>query len=112
MQRSKRMIFAAAAAAVSTVSFWQFKAQGATFTWSGAGTDDNLTTAANWVGNLAPSTSADFVAFSIASAPRTTPSTNGGAATYGTVSFLTGIPAFTIGGSNPLTIGIAGTGAP
>jgi autotransporter-associated beta strand protein len=112
MQRTKRVIFAAAAAAVSSVSFWQFKVQGATFTWSGAGTDDNLSNTANWVGNVAPSTSADFVAFSIASPPRTTPSTNGGAATYGTISFLAGIPAFNIGGSNPLTIGVPGTGAP
>src|SRR3954451_11863317 len=55
MLRSKRIILAAATAVVSTSSLWQFKAQGATFTWDGGGASDSFTVPQNWSTDVAPS---------------------------------------------------------
>jgi autotransporter-associated beta strand protein len=110
MQRSKRaIVIAAASAAFAQFSALSFHANAATFTWSGLGTDDNLTTGANWVGNVAPTLATDVAQFSTATAPRITPSTGAGVVQYGSLSFLAGSPAFNIGGSNTLTLGASTT---
>ena len=112
MQRSKRIVWSAAVAAVSTVSFWQFKAQGATFTWNGGGANDSIGTGANWIGGVAPATagSDDWV---FTGATRLSPLND-----YGPPRFLLGATsafniffdanaqAFTLGGST-ITMGNA-----
>ncbi|MBA3936181.1 MAG: autotransporter-associated beta strand repeat-containing protein [Planctomycetes bacterium] len=69
----------------------------ATVTWSGAGGDDNWSTAANW-GGTAPVAGDDLV---FAGTTRATPNNNLTAATsFASITFSAGATAFTIGGNS------------
>jgi len=67
------------------------------FTWDGGGGDNNLATAANWVGDVAPTgVSTDNLIFT--GAVRTSPNNNFAAATnFGSITFNAG--GFTLGGN-------------
>src|SRR5262245_39434689 len=73
----------------------------AVFTWDGGGANDNWSTAANWVGDVAPANngSADVV---FAGSTRLTPNVNANWDIL-SLSFAAGASAFTVGGSQ-LTI--------
>jgi autotransporter-associated beta strand protein len=102
MQRSKKLLIAtAAAAAVGQWSLVQFTASAASFTWNGAGADNNLSSGANWIGGAAPGT-ADFAVFT--GSTRTTPVVDTARQQSGVI-FDSLASAFTLGGSNTLTLG-------
>ena len=78
-------------------------ARGATVVWSGGSLiDSSLEDTDNWVGGVLP-TAADDVVFT--GSVRTDPYTTGVFPTYNTVAFDENASAFTIGGSDALTIG-------
>jgi autotransporter-associated beta strand protein len=80
-------MFAQNAAAVQT-----------SFTWSGSGTSNNWTTGSNWVGNIAPSTSATGT-FVFNNTLRLTNTNTIGSLTATNMSFVNGAGAFTLSGS-------------
>src|SRR5207253_11463671 len=101
MQRSKkRIIMAAASAVIAHAWFSAFTVEGAV-TWDGGGADDNLNTAANWVGDVNPLTTDDVVFTGLT---RTTPVVNA-ALQYKSITFDLAASAFTIGGANALVTG-------
>src|SRR5688572_17588653 len=73
----------------------------AAFNWSGAGGDDNWSTAANWAGNVAPTgaTPADTLVFSGTAARKTNTNDLGAGGQFASITF-TGTGGFTIGGSS------------
>src|SRR6185369_13503674 len=75
-------------------------------TWDGGGADDNLSNAINWIGDIAPA-STDSVTFT--GAIRTTPSVDLTTLQYVALNFDAGASAFTIGGTNALTLGSSTT---
>ncbi|HEY7088756.1 MAG TPA: autotransporter-associated beta strand repeat-containing protein [Tepidisphaeraceae bacterium] len=101
MQRSKRAIVAAAGAALAQFSLFTFNASAASFTWDGGGIDDNITTAANWVGDVAPSAPGDVIFFD--GSTRLTPNVPGPQQYLG-ITFAPTASAFTIGGPATSTI--------
>ncbi len=104
MQNSKKMVIGAALAAM--VQFgWSGGVNAATQTWDGGGADNNLSTAANWVGDILP-VPADSVIFT--GLVRNTPSVSS-ATTYVGLTFDVNAGAFTFGGANSITT--TGTGA-
>src|SRR5262249_33525322 len=77
---------------------------GATRTWDGGGDNKNWTTAANWVGDLAPAAGDDLV---FAGSVRTTSNNDFAAGTaYSSITFSNG--AFTLKGN---AVTLTGTGA-
>ena len=106
MQRSKKMILAAATVAVAQLAF-PGRTKAAVFTWDGGGADDNLSTIANWNPDGSP-VAADSVIFT--GAVRNTPVVDS-ARQYTNISF-TGSNAFTIGTvgtTNAITVGVTPT---
>src|SRR3989440_269792 len=70
-----------------------------TFTWDGGGADNNWTTAANWVGNVAPVAGDDLVFDSTGVGVRPLPNNDFAAATnFGTITVAVG--GYTLGGNS------------
>ena len=86
-----------AAGAVVLLSMLADRSPAATFIWSGAGANDNWTTAANWVGGIAPTGSAtDDLVFP--TSPRLSPTNNfPGGTTFGSLSLAGG--GYAVGGN-------------
>ncbi|BCX48013.1 hypothetical protein HAHE_19210 [Haloferula helveola] len=75
----------------------------ATFTWDGGGADDNLTTPANWVGDIAPNPAGgDDLVF--AGSTRLSPQVDVPFIAE-SITFNNTAAAFSLAGANPLTIG-------
>jgi autotransporter-associated beta strand protein len=105
MQRSKKhLVVAAATAAIAQVALSTFTAQAATFTWDGGG-NANLSNGLNWVGDVAPNVAGGDVA--IMTGNVNTSPTADQALTYLSITFDALADAFTLGGSNTITLGAA-----
>ena len=106
----------AAAAIAPVLAAGSLPAVAAVRTWDGGGADDNLTTAANWVGNVAPVFNAannvagdDWIFTGTTRLAPVNNSTNLVQTAF-TITFDANAGAFNLGGPNAIVVGTTGAG--
>ena len=104
--RTSRTNFITFLAFVLALFFTQLpSAQAATFTWTGAGTTNNFSDAANWGGTAPTGVATDALVF--AGTTRLAPNNDITGGTFASIKFNAGSGAFTIAG-NAFTMAAAG----